>query len=458
MLGTKPKTKYLLSAEPDGDEVIVNLREKVLFGEKTLPVERWPQALPDLSLALARLRSDVETEQTASDGRPLVQFEDEVLRLSPDSVARMDAVMAAALNLPSSTPLALNLKSHGLFHEDGFYIRSEWVRPGGGGVRAEVKGALITSGGQVRRLPEPVFTLYHLAQRLASPLPESERFALVAQLQELLPDAAAEGLKANGFLTETRIHYASAFSMKLGRTDAFDFDPVLFSRSGPELAEGGLMPDEDEDALLTEAQQKIFTEARFRSGNDIKAAYPLRHGQYVFIDPALRPVLREVRKLQSAPLAERKAFISHPQRILRDRLGSEAAESLDLERLFVETEQFSNRVAGVASWSKPVLPWIKPVANHWLPEKFGLRIGDEPPLEIAPEDVRPLTEAVEAAIDANQPMVSYGEISLPASAQTRQALYDLAPFAAEATGFYEAGAAFDGPPPLLRDKKFLVVK
>jgi len=458
MLGSKLKNKYLLSADPDGDEVVVTLCEKGLFGEKTLPVDRWPQALPELAAPLARLRADVDAERTDADGRPLVQFDEEAVRLSPDSVARMDAVMASVLNLPPSTPLALNLKSHGLFHEDGFHIETDWVRPGGGGVRTEVKGALITLGGQTRRLPDPVFTLYHLARRMAAPLPESERFALVAQLQDLLPEAAAAGLKANGFLTETRIHYASAFSLKLSRADAFDFDPVLFSRSAPEMAEDGLMPDEDEDALLTEVQQKIFTEKRFRSGGDIKAAYPLRHGQYVFIDPALRPVLREVRKLQSAPLAERKAFVTHPQRVLRDRLGTEAAEAVDLERLFVETEQFSSRVAGVASWSKPVLPWIKPVPNHWLPEKFGLRVGDEPPVEIAPEDIRPLTEAVEAAIAAEQPTVTYGETSLPASAQTRQALYDLAPFAAEPEGCDETGVPFDGPPPILRDKKFLVVK
>ena len=43
-----------------------------------------------------------------------------------------------------------------------------------------------------------------------------------------------------------------------------------------------------------------------------------------------------------------------------------------------ETEQFSERVAGVDVWRKPVLPWLTPVGkNQWVPERFGLRVGDD---------------------------------------------------------------------------------
>src|SRR3546814_14129349 len=61
-------------------------------------------------------------------------------------------------------------------------------------------------------------------------------------------------------------------------------------------------------------------------------------------------------------------------------------------------------------WQKPVLPWIKPKPNSWLPEGFGLRIGDPPDarhVELAPGEAETIASEVETAIDAGTETIAW---------------------------------------------------
>jgi hypothetical protein len=319
----------------------------------------------------------------------------------------------------------LDLSSEGLIPDAGFTVKSRWLRPGGGPVLSRRVGAFIEYDGGLRRIPQPIYGIAQTAEALSRPTAESERYAALAALQRDLPEGAGEALQANGYIADTRIQYASAFSLKLGGTDPFDFDPVLFGQATRNDAAEGAPIDEEADSILAPRAQRIFAQERFRRSPDVKAAYVLRDGEYVYIDPALRPVLGEIRRLQQAPLAERRAFVLNPRRLLRQRLGDERSEAVGIEKLFVETEQYSARVTGVDVWTKPVLPWLKPVPGTWLPESFGVKIGDAF-VTLPPEAVEPLVAAVEAAMERGDPSVSADGVELPATRQTVEALRSLA--------------------------------
>lgn len=416
---------------------------------ESVPVAEWQSALANGVLALAHVFAAAEDETLGGDGKRLVDIETSAIRLHPELVAGLDTATAAALGLPAPTSLAVDLKSEGLITDDNFRVVAKWVRPGGSPARASVAGPFVMQDGALRRIPQPMFGLWRAGQRLSTPLARDERFEALALLRQALPDDAGAAATANGYLQDIRVHCASGFSLKVGRTGPFDFDPVLFSRGSVSAANAGATLDEDEDSVLTPALQKAFAEDRFRASNEARSAYVLRDGSYIYVDPALRPALNVVRRLQDAPQDQRRAFLSNPRRIIRETLGDAADDALD--ELFVETEQFSNRVAGVDVWREPVLPWLKQAPNTWLPERFGLKIG-ETYVELQPSQVVPLAAAVDAAIQAGQPNATVGAVVVPATPQASEALRalkDLAPKPSQ-QGEPEAEAP--------RERMFLVVQ
>lgn len=160
---------------------------------------------------------------------------------------------------------------------------------------------------------------------------------------------------------------------------------------------------------------------------------------------------------QGGTAEQRRQFARSPQRRIAEALSAEGADVAEIGTLFVETQQFSERVSGIDIWRKPVLPWIKPKPNSWLPEAFGLRIGDPPDdrmVEIKPEEIAPAVEAVENALREERSTFTIGEAEIPATEQTRTALNDLAAIVKAARDDENAGQ----PPPVATQRYFLQVR
>lgn len=349
----------------------------------------------------------------------MIEIEHDKAHLSPAFVAGLNTSAAAALGLPPTTSLALDLKPAGRIDQDDFRIETRWVAPGGRPVRVNLEGALLTESSGVKRVPEPLWSLHQAAQALSAPLNRSERFRALSELRSVWPDDPHVAVESEVYLEDLRVHYASSLSLKLRSLtpNRTDFDPILFGgRTVQEAETSNQVLDEDLDNILTPAAQKLFAEDRFRREPSARSVYVLRDGEYVFIDPALRPALDVVRRLQDRPESERRAFILNPRRVLRERLGDDLAEKVDLDRLFVETEQFSARVAGVDIWRVPVLPWLAPSDKvHWLPERFGLRIGEDY-FVVRPANVSPLLNKIQEAADRGDATASVTGLLDPADA------------------------------------------
>lgn len=450
----------------DGDDVVLELRSDGL----PLGVDVWSRYVPAAEAALAELRMSGESQL-----QPDVLVEPEGLRIGPGTLARVDASVSAALNLPPPTRLALDLSPQGGIQEKSFTIRCRWVRPGGAAERVDVHGAVLKTAQGLQRIPEPLFSLYRAAERLRTPIADdAERYHAIAELKACWPEEADLALQSDGYLQDLRIHYASGVSLKLTELTptSTTFDPVLFgSRSMADAESGDRALDEELDSLLPSAAQRTFAKTKFYASDGARAAYVLGKGEYVYVDPAVRPILAEVRRLQGAPEAERREFVLNPAGKLRERLGAATSDRIGLERLFVQTDQFSERVAGVDVWRKPVLPWLTPLGqNQWIPERFGLRVGDDY-FVVLPDQTVELIDRVGAAHAASAPTVDVAGLlspvdatvappqSLPVNDQILEAVEGLRPFArqveTQGEGLADAPRGWDAD---TQGKIFLVVR
>ena len=456
----------------DGENLRVSLKSR----GREIPVNEWGIVRPDSTSAFAALMALAETSGDASS----VQIEDQSVTLSSAALAQLNAAVATALALPPPTPLALDLKPQGRIDQDDFRLDARWVRPGGQPCRVETHGALIDFEGQTRRIPEPLWSIFQIAKELGTPRDKAERFRLLSILRQHWPDDNSASVSSDPYIRDMRIHYASTLSLTL-RTltpDRTDFDPVLFGQGATEeAANQGRLLDDSLDNVLTPSAQKLFAEDRFRREADVRPVYLLRDGEYIFIDPALRPALNAVRRLQDRPEAERRSFVLNPRKVLKETLGDKLSDEIALDELFVETEQFSSRVAGVDVWRTSVLPWIVPSGkNSWLPERFGLRVGDNY-YEVPAESVSAILEQVTKAASEGRPTASVEGLLksatsdddkppkvLPVNDQVLEALESLRPFALATAAARENEAPEnghhlpDGWNAALGGKLFLVVR
>ena len=421
----------------EADDLVVTLET----AETRFPTKEWSRLRPDAARSLSSLLAEQSDDAEIS---PAVQLTDDYLRLTPKAVAALSASSATLLGIPAATPLALDLRVQHRIDQDEFRLVVRWVRPGGHPVRSMLKGAILTTDSGPRRVPEPLWSLHQAAEPLTKPLGKTERFEALSKLREYWPVDPQLPIESEAYLRDLRVHYASSVSLKLKTLtpEKTEFDPVLFSaRTITEIDENGEAVDEELDSILGPSAQKLFATDRFRRETEARPVYVLKNGEYLFIDPALRPALGVIRQLQDAPEEQRRSFILNPRKTLHDALGQKKADEIDLERVFVDTEQFSARVSGVDIWRTPVLPWILPSQkNNWIPERFGLRIGEDY-FALQAKNVAEVTRRIEEATQASQPDVDVDGLleaasedgplppaRLPVNDQSRSALASLAPF------------------------------
>lgn len=423
---------FVASQQVDGSERI-ELRKQSEAGlfrkakSELVHKSQWIRVAPPAGIAaISRLRSLSDADGITED--------DGGLTVPPKLIAALTEHEAHSLGLPPTTNLTLELDASGALHDGTISVAKKWLRRGGMPVRVKITGARIREPNGMARLAEPMYSASLLVDRLAVADDADERRARFAELRDRLGDLDSDAIKPDGFISKVRIAYAANFSLDL-RTHGglFDFDPVLFSRSVGENEDGDLV-DAKEAALLTDFEQQRFS-GRFRSQKGGKRSYLLSDGTILFVDPLLGKALDIVREKQSATGDERKDFARSPQAYIRERLAlDDTGDDEAADRLFIETQQYSERVAGIETWQTPVLPWIKPKPNSWLPESFGIRIGEEPDeahVDLEPGEAAILLHQIDSAIEGGDKTTNFKGEDVPATPASRNAVQSVVDLEAE---------------------------
>ncbi|SCW76108.1 Superfamily II DNA or RNA helicase, SNF2 family [Sphingobium faniae] len=431
---------------PDGAEriEIYELVPGGLFRKATsrlVPRSEWPRLAPKATLsALALARTLAASSDLAEDENGIaIPFE---------VAARLDEKDASALGLPPATNLTLQLRSTGSLADGSIQIQSKWVRRGGVPVRAKRDGGRVREGDRTGRLAEPLLSAAVAAEQVNQAVDPDARRAAFAAFRGALGEDIARGIDADGFIERIRVAYAANFSLDAKTSGGrFDFDPVLFGRQAIEAEDGELI-DASHASLLT-PQESVHFQSRFRAQDGSRRSYLMPDGTLLFLDPLLGRALEVVRQKQKAPSQERRDFLRAPQRHLREALSLDDLEDdAAADRLFIETRQFSERVSGIEVWHKPVLPWIQPKPNSWLPEAFGLRVGnppDEQYIELEPGDAAVIAREVAEAMARGEDNVAWRDESLPATSETLRSVEGIAELEREISGSNGEAKETDGP-------------
>ncbi|MET3912102.1 hypothetical protein ABID59_006472 [Bradyrhizobium sp. S3.3.6] len=407
--------------EFDIEGLKLRLVQKPIIGRaKIVPVEDWAahthgQAFVSVSHVLA-----------LADANLISQTDDAVI-LGHDVAASMTEPQALGLGLPPTTKAPLQIETRGLITEADFRILYRWIGPGNRPLRVDRMGCRLIVDGGTYRLSEPLYSMVNAIDEFGRTPPADQplRMAALARLQALIPEEAQAQLSVDRYFSSFRVLHATAFSLSL-RTDGreFDFDPVLFGRRA-QASQAKDEPISETEGLLTGHQQEIFARDRFRSSQSARASYLIESGVYVYLDKPLQEAVAIVRNVQRADAATRKRFVQSPQLYLKEGLSESITED-EIDALFIETEQYSARVVDVGIWVPPIIPWIKKEPNDWLPEKFGLRIGDQY-ISLTVDDLAPLRESIREAIDGGKTFVNFGsdQVQIPATKEAEQSIAEL---------------------------------
>lgn len=422
-----PNYKFISSQIGDGLEYVQLIKENAggLFrraSSETIPYSEWIRHAPTSGMsAIAALRTN--------DKGSNLEENDEGLIIPVKNAAQISEADGLALGLPPVSALTLQLRSGGSLAKGSINVETRWVRRGGQAVRADIVGVRIREGARTARLPEPLFSAYLAAQAVSDAATADDKRASFAELRLCLGEAMSERIDADGFIERIRIAYAANFSLNATTANGrFDFDPVLFSRHADETDDGDLV-DASESSLLTVSENQHF-QIKFRKQDAKSRSYLMPDGTLLFLDPLLGQALDVVRTKQKASSDQRRAFLSAPQKILREELNLDSRDDDEIaDRLFIETLQFSERVNGIAIWQKPVLPWIKAKPNSWLPESFGIRIGEPPNakhIELDYGEATQIALQVKQALSDNVEKIEWKGEEIPASSATLRAVDGIA--------------------------------
>lgn len=409
-------TAFAHSIESDG--LLLRLDAPSGFLGKTksaLPWSQWLSEAPATSrLALARL------SDWALDGR--VQIRANAVCIPHEVAAMLTDGQAQSLGLPGPPPFAMHLEHDGTFEQPAFRFALSW-RKNFQPVMAQRTGCILKVGQQRFRLSEPIYQLCEAADAFNSAPPEQveARFLVWARIQPYLEQAAE--VQTSGYLHQTRIAHATRFSIHLeAGPNGPLIEPVLY---GADASADGSEPDgvaepEKAEPLLPDRYQQIFARKRFVAAPEARTRYALGDGWYAVLDDDLKSALTEVRQVQEGTAEARRAFARNPQAWLKDKLGDSVDEAV-LDSLFTVTDQYSERVADMGIWEKPVVPWFKAAGNNWLPDELAETIPlhlQGRTLSLNPNEAVSLLADLRAAHEQGVASIEFRGESFPVTTET----------------------------------------
>ncbi len=309
--------------------------------------------------------------------------------LSHQTVANLNEMMARSLGLPPAIPYMLRINTEDIIPYSRFKI---WFSLRNRGEERDIdfqrRGAIIEINGiGDYRLPDP---FYRIAEKISElrDLRNSTgdtydtRLALVSELQDILSEMTGEenrSFQNSQTLNNTELLHATAFSLDVKKIQTeqgdedYEMNPILFGRSVTDnINLNGQALDQDEQ-MLDDLEGARFIE-QFSGVPEARRTYVLEGGRYVVIDKSLKPALDLVRQKQRGSPAERKAFIQNPRESLCEHYHLDNEETERLEKLFIETKQYSERVISFGVWQPPNLPWLHIPPSDWLPDHYQFLI------------------------------------------------------------------------------------
>lgn len=418
---SKPKFNYTIDA--DGIDLILEKEASSgLFRRpksETVKRDQWlGVAGPGSMSAMARIEAALEDTETgiglSEDGKSL--------RMSHDFVANLTDSQAASLDLPPPVPYTIRLDSTGALIADEATISLKYLRSGGRPVHPTRRGCFLNDGPAIYRLPQHIYAIVSAVEMIKENSSLDDRLDGLSVLRQHLEQLDAHSFSADQQINGLKIAHASALSIQLRADEGLHFDPILYAKEQLEGVDSEHVSEEDQ--LLTPRQQQAFSQA-FRSRDGSKRTY-LADDVFVYVDPSLRVATGVIRKMQDAPIEDRRRFIHSPHSFVKEALleQGENEEFVDelVDASFIITEELSARVREIGIWTPPVIPFKESGGTDWKTIEFGIRVGDTK-VVLKPDELDAVAEKIAEAIRDEIVAVRLdGGRELPANQDTLNAI------------------------------------
>lgn len=366
----------------------------------------------------------------ADDGKATAS--DEGIFLPSAAVAGFSDGQVKALNLPEPAPFVLELRARGTLNEPAFRFETRWYRQDGRQLAvAAVRGIELNTSGERYLVLDPLFSVLQCVKSFNDNPPESldDRMEFWGSLRQLMGADDRAAIKPDRYLENMRVYRATRFTLSLEtKPDGeIDFDPILLRDGLTVRAKDEDVPEEyHEPASLLPALANETFARRFRDHASARPQYAVDGGVYVVFSDEAKAALDVVRRMQEADAESRKRFARNPQSFIREeffsyRDANPIAEE-DIESLFVETQQFSDRVKELGLWERPTLPWLTAKTRGWLPPEEIPVVISQKEYRVHTEDLPELAERVGEAVVSGEPHVEYREQFIPATEEAKGAL------------------------------------
>ncbi|MER9171186.1 DEAD/DEAH box helicase [Mesorhizobium australicum] len=426
----------------------ITLTETRLFRQSPIRVERWSEVPKQLQSTVRQLVSLIEATKATTDGTVLIIPNEELLALPGALLARV--------GVPEVAGVVVSLELSGRVESPAGRINVSWEDPLSRKLNPRIEGILIETANGRGRLTGSIYGLLRAVDTYNDTFGLSDRIPHWQPVQEFLETLADSKVKVDRTLTSLRIYQAGAFALDVREAAGGPkFDPILMGpgkrlnllddipESAPDDAgsDGLDLCDGEKDALLGPQDHGAFSKAFNADNLPTRPAYPIARNTYLVLEADLREALDLVKKIRGASGEERRAFLKNPRTYLASafpHLGEMAGT------LFVETQQYSERVRGLGLWEKPKLTWLARKSSGWLPEGFVIRIG-ETSVEVDEQGIADLAQAAERAAEADASMVSFQGVEYP-KRDVEEALEGVR------QQFDENGPSYETEPPASEDE------
>ena len=407
---------FIFEIEKDGGRLSLTETSKKLFrtSELQLTLSEWDK-LSDFGQvdALGKIRSaeqeDNGTCNELADGTGYF--------LSHDFISGLSDYHSRTLDLPVTFPYQVDIKTSSNIGSPNFAI--SWTafrhrKP----LKINRQGCFAFNGDKPYRLPKKLYEVIECIDSfnaISAPTFD-QKIKFIAELKTLLPQRPDENLRFEGELENISLQHASAMSLQItGDKNSISFNPVLFHKNIMTKASELQEAIDESEQIFSPAEARNFS-AAFKNTEEVKSTYLLGKAKYVFIDEALRPALKAVKLSANLPRENRIDFAKSPQKYIKAMFKKELSglsdieheiQSLQIDEIFIETIQFSERVIEMGVWKAPDLPWLKPEPKEWRSDSYSFLVQGK--LIIFPNgNLETVIEQLQTAIETGKPSIKIG--------------------------------------------------
>lgn len=355
--------------------------------ERKVPVKDWVDQSPSNAIDFVAVLNDALANEPTEDLRHISksapvseveQISTESVRISHQMAAGLSERQAFTAGLPATTPLALMVERSGPLTDVNTRLSANWTHRDGRTARPKITGCVVTLGDTDYRMPHGLYkTIEAIELFNAEPSPDVNiRLSHLAHLKDITGEAD-DLVTFERRLSEIRLSHAHSFSLEvIGDANNPGVNPILhgtLDQYGRQLQ------------LLSPKEQQHFTEKFFADSPTAKPSYFISNDHYLFVSKELLPALNVIKEVQHAEPEIRRRFLRSPAGFIRTKLEETGQITEDtsylIDQLFIETDDFSNRVVGIGLWEKKVITDFDPTETSWIPD--GVEHDDPEPEELS---------------------------------------------------------------------------